>query len=123
MNGIRNSVNAGNRSTLRFSKMHGAGNDFVVLDLRDAREPPPELCRLLSHRHTGIGCDMILGIRRPRRSEAVVSFGIWTPDGATSQQCGNGARCVAAWVVRAGLTSHESRHSPPSMKALGRCTI
>ncbi|MFJ3833293.1 diaminopimelate epimerase [Streptomyces sp. NPDC090046] len=84
--------------------MHGAGNDFVVLDLRDAEDPSPELCRALADRHTGVGCDLILGIKGPRSAEAVASFDIWTADGSRSQQCGNGARCVAAWVVRAGLT-------------------
>ncbi|MEU1006904.1 diaminopimelate epimerase [Streptomyces sp. NPDC005890] len=90
-------------TTLDFSKMHGAGNDFVVLDLRDAEDPSPELCRVLADRHTGVGCDLILGIKQPRSAEAVASFEIWTADGSRSQQCGNGARCVAAWTVRAGL--------------------
>ncbi|MEV7008418.1 diaminopimelate epimerase [Streptosporangium sp. NPDC051022] len=84
--------------------MHGAGNDFVILDLRDAKSPSPGLCRALADRHTGVGCDLILGIRAPRSVEAAASFEIWTADGSPSQQCGNGARCVAAWVVRAGLT-------------------
>lgn len=94
----------GDAVTLRFTKMHGAGNDFVVLDLRDTQEPTPALCRALSDRHTGVGCDIVLGVGKPRSADAVASFEIWTPDGAPSSQCGNGARCVAAWVVRAGLT-------------------
>jgi diaminopimelate epimerase len=84
--------------------MHGAGNDFVLLDLRDAPAPSPELCQALGDRHRGVGCDLILGVGAPRTSGAVASFAIWTADGLPSQQCGNGARCVAAWVVRAGLT-------------------
>ncbi|MFG2263773.1 diaminopimelate epimerase [Streptomyces sp. NPDC048720] len=91
-------------SALDFTKMHGAGNDFVVLDLRDAEDPSPDLCRALADRHTGVGCDLILGVKEPRSAEAVASFDIWTADGSRSPQCGNGARCVAAWVVRAGLT-------------------
>jgi diaminopimelate epimerase/O-ureido-serine racemase len=83
--------------------MHGAGNDFIVLDLREAEAPSPELCRALANRHTGIGCDMILGVKTPRSAQAVASYEIWTADGLRSQQCGNGARCIAAWVVRAGL--------------------
>jgi diaminopimelate epimerase len=90
-------------STLHVSKMHGAGNDFIVLDLRDAEAPSPELCRALANRHTGIGCDMILGVNTPRSSQAAASYKIWTADGSQSQQCGNGARCIAAWVVRAGI--------------------
>ncbi|XVS61733.1 diaminopimelate epimerase [Actinosynnema sp. CA-299493] len=89
-------------NTLPFTKMHGAGNDFVVLDLRDAADPSPELCRALADRHTGVGCDLVLGVAAPRTAGAVASYRIWTADGSPSPQCGNGARCVAAWVVRAG---------------------
>ncbi|MFE6052616.1 diaminopimelate epimerase [Kitasatospora sp. NPDC056446] len=92
-------------ATLPFSKMHGAGNDFVVLDLRDAPDPSPELCRALADRRLGVGCDLVLGVRPPRSATAAASFGIWTADGSPSAQCGNGARCVAAWLVRAGLAA------------------
>ena len=92
-------------SALRFSKMHGAGNDFVVLDLRNAPEPSPELCRLLADRHTGVGCDLILGVEAPRSADAIASYRIWTSDGSSSRQCGNGARCIAAWVRRAGISA------------------
>ncbi|TDK22739.1 diaminopimelate epimerase [Luteimonas aestuarii] len=91
------------RGTLRFSKMHGAGNDFVVLDLRDgAPAPDAGLCRALADRHRGVGCDQILTIEPPRSASAVAAYGIWNADGSPSQQCGNGARCVAAWLVRDG---------------------
>jgi diaminopimelate epimerase len=91
--------------TLRFSKMHGAGNDFVILDLRDgAGAPAPALCRALADRHTGVGCDQILTIESPRSRDAVASYRIWNADGSPSRQCGNGARCVAAWLVRDGAT-------------------
>ncbi len=90
-------------SALRFTKMHGAGNDFVVLDLRDGTPPPsPDLCRALADRRTGAGCDQILTIERPRSARAVAAYRIWNADGSPSQQCGNGARCVAAWLVRDG---------------------
>lgn len=87
----------------QFTKMHGCGNDFVVLDLRDTASPSPDLCRALADRHRGVGCDLILGVRPPRSAQAVASFEIWTADGSRSMQCGNGARCVAAWLLRAGL--------------------
>lgn len=88
---------------IRFSKMHGAGNDFVVLDLRDGGPAPgTALCRALADRHRGVGCDQILTIEPPRSSDAVAAYGIWNADGTSSQQCGNGARCVAAWLVRDG---------------------
>jgi diaminopimelate epimerase len=91
------------RQALRFTKMHGAGNDFVVLDLRDGRAPPDaELCRALADRHAGVGCDQILTIEAPRSAAAVASYRIWNADGSDARQCGNGARCIAAWLVRDG---------------------
>ena len=91
---------------LRFSKMHGAGNDFVVLDLRDGIPPPgAALCQSLADRHVGVGCDQILTIEPPRSARAVASYRIWNADGSSSGQCGNGARCVAAWLVREGAAS------------------
>lgn len=83
--------------------MHGAGNDFVILDLRETSTPPPELCRALADRHTGVGCDLIIGVKKPNSMGAVVSYGIWSANGSPSQQCGNGARCIAAWILREGL--------------------
>src|SRR5690606_23015508 len=92
-------------TALRFSKMHGAGNDFVVLDLRDGAPPPsPTLCRALADRNTGVGCDQILTIEAPTSRDALASYRIWNSDGSPSGQCGNGARCVAAWLMRAGAT-------------------
>jgi len=86
---------------LRFSKMHGAGNDFVVIDLRGGTPPPDAaLCRALADRHAGVGCDQILTIEAPRTATAAASYRIWNADGSAAQQCGNGARCVAAWLRR-----------------------
>jgi diaminopimelate epimerase len=86
---------------VRFTKMHGAGNDFVVLDLRHGAAPPtPELCRALADRRMGVGCDQILTVEAPRTSDAAAAYGIRNADGSASGQCGNGARCVAAWLVR-----------------------
>ena len=91
-------------AVVHFSKMHGAGNDFVVLDLRDGTPPPDAaLASRLADRHFGVGCDQILTIEAPRSGEAVASYRIWNSDGSASQQCGNGARCVAAWLVRDGV--------------------
>ena len=91
---------------LRFSKMHGAGNDFVVLDLRsDATPPSAVLCRAMADRHTGVGCDQILTIEAPRAAGSVASYRIRNAVGSSSQQCGNGARCVAAWLVRDGAAA------------------
>lgn len=88
---------------MQFSKMHGAGNDFVVLDLRGGEPAPtPALCARLADRHFGVGCDQILTIEPPHSDGAVASYRIFNADGSPSGQCGNGARCVAAWLVRDG---------------------
>jgi len=93
---------------LPFTKMHGAGNDFVVLDLRDGTPPPDAaLAARLADRHFGVGCDQILTIEAPRSESAVAAYRIWNSDGSPSQQCGNGARCVAAWLVRDGTARGE----------------
>ena len=94
---------ASGTAVLRFSKMHGAGNDFVVLDLRGGRSAPsPQLCRALADRHTGVGCDQILTIEDAPDPGVVAAYRIWNSDGSAAGQCGNGARCVAAWLVRDG---------------------
>jgi diaminopimelate epimerase len=94
---------------LRFSKMHGAGNDFVVIDLRDGKSTlDAALCRALGDRHMGVGCDQILTIEAPRSATAVASYRIWNSDGSLARQCGNGARCVAAWLLRDGTAKRDS---------------
>ena len=103
------------RPPLRFSKMHGAGNDFVVLDLRDGTPPPDAaLSRALADRHRGVGCDQILTIEPAVDDGAVASYRIWNSDGGNAAQCGNGARCVAAWLVRDGA-AHGDRFSLDSL--------
>ena len=88
---------------LRFSKMHGAGNHFVVLDRRGGLPAPtPALLRALGDPHTGIGFDQLLTIEDAPRPGIVARYGIYNRDGSTAGQCGNGARCVAAWLQRDG---------------------
>lgn len=99
----------------RFWKMHGAGNDFVVLDVGRDGPPSPELCAFLADRRRGVGCDLVLGVDAPRTSGSVASFRIWTADGEESQQCGNGARCIALWLHRVrGLRSDRFALDSPS---------
>jgi diaminopimelate epimerase len=111
------------RTPMRLSKMHGAGNDFVVLDLRDGRAPPsPALSRALADRHTGVGCDQILTVEPPRGTQAIASYRVWNSDGSAAAQCGNGARCIAAWLVRDG-SAHGARFmldSPSGTHAVER---
>ena len=91
---------------IRFSKMHGAGNDFVLIDLRQGQAAPDAaLARAIGNPHTGVGFDQLLGIETSSRSDCIASYRIWNSDGSLAQQCGNGARCVAAWLIRDGAAS------------------
>jgi diaminopimelate epimerase len=89
---------------LGFSKMHGAGNDFVLIDRRQSTDPlPAALVARLCDRHRGVGCDQLLTIEPPRTPGSAFAYAIWNQDGSAAGQCGNGARCVVAWARRAGL--------------------
>ena len=91
---------------LRFTKMHGASNDFVMLDLRaNASAPDVATLRSIADRHRGVGCDQVIGILDPTTPDSVAEYIIWNADGSVAQQCGNGARCVAAWLRRAGMAT------------------
>ena len=91
---------------LLFSKMHGAGNDFAVLDCRGSDAlPDADTLRLMGHRHFGIGFDQLLTIEKPRSAGAVAAYRIINQDGSFAGQCGNGARCVAHWLVLRGVTN------------------
>jgi len=89
--------------THRFTKMHGAGNDFVVVDCREQAFAldGAQIARL-GDRHFGIGFDQLLTIEPARDPACAVAYGIYNSDGSSSAQCGNGARCIAAWLRRAG---------------------
>jgi diaminopimelate epimerase len=86
-----------------FTKMHGLGNDFIVLTLpSEASLPGPAGWRALSDRHGGIGFDQALVLLPPRRSDTDVFYRVFNADGGEVEQCGNGARCVAALLHRRG---------------------
>ncbi len=92
--------------SLAFSKMHGLGNDFVLLDCRDGMAvPDPVRMAQMANRHTGIGFDQLLAIEPPQGERSLASYRIWNADGSRAGQCGNGVRCVAAWLHRAGALS------------------
>ncbi len=96
------------RPPLRFTKMHGLGNDFVVIDAIHQRfEPSPEQCRFFADRHFGIGCDQILLVEAARASGADFHYRIFNSDGSEVEQCGNGARCFARFVLDHGLTENQ----------------
>ena len=90
--------------SLRFTKMHGIGNDFIVLDRRDASAPlPVQLVRRLADRRFGVGCDQVMTIEHSDDASCAFSYGIWNADGSTAGQCGNGVRCVLRWLADRGL--------------------
>ncbi len=90
---------------LKFTKMHGAGNDFVVLDgVRQSIALSPEQIRYIADRHFGIGCDQILLVEKTLRDEADFRYRIFNADGGEVEQCGNGARCFVRFVHDHKLT-------------------
>ena len=90
---------------LKFSKMHGLGNDFVVLDgVRQQFSLTPEQLRYLGDRHFGVGCDQILVVEKPTRDGVDFRYRIFNADGGEVEQCGNGARCFVRFVHEQGLT-------------------
>jgi len=92
---------------LDFTKMHGLGNDFIVFDApRDGRLPSPTQWRALSARHTGIGFDQALVLEPPRREGTQAYYRIFNADGGEVEQCGNGVRCLAAFLHRRGTSGN-----------------
>src|SRR5262249_17246612 len=84
-----------------FIKMHGLGNDFVVLDARTHPVAIDEAhARAIADRHTGIGCDQLLVMEPPKHGQADVFMRIRNADGKKAEPCGNGPRCVADLVMR-----------------------
>lgn len=94
---------------LEFTKMHGLGNDFIVLNgLDKAICLSGEQIRFLSDRHFGVGCDQLLLLEPARDSNADVRYRIFNADGNEVQQCGNGARCIAEFLYRAELIQKDT---------------
>lgn len=91
---------------LRFTKMHGAGNDFVVIDLVSQRcKLRPKDIRKLADRRFGVGCDQVLVVEPPGRPDVDFRYRIYNADGGEVEQCGNGARCFARFVREKKLTA------------------
>ncbi len=86
--------------------MHGLGNDFVVIDaINQSVSLSPEQVRFIADRHYGIGCDQILLVEAPVSPDVDFKYRIYNADGGEVEQCGNGVRCFAQFVVNKGLTS------------------
>ena len=116
---------------LKFTKMHGAGNDFVVLDgVRQQIHLTPEQLRLLADRHFGVGCDQILLVEKSQNPDVDFRYRIFNADGGEVEQCGNGARCFVRYVHDNKLTSKreivvetKSGLISPSLTDDGRVTV
>ena len=91
---------------IRFAKMQGQGNDFVVVDaVRQDIRLTAEQVRRIADRHFGVGCDQLLVVEKPRTPDTDFRYRIWNADGGEVEQCGNGSRCFAIFVRAEGLTS------------------
>ncbi len=116
---------------IRFTKMHGLGNDFVVLDaINQAFVPTPAQARWLADRHFGVGCDQLLVVERPATPGVDFRYRIFNADGGEVEQCGNGARCFVRFVHEQGLTDKreirvETRSGiiAPRLEADGQVTV
>jgi len=116
---------------LKFTKMHGLGNDFVVLDAtRALLGLDRDQLRFLADRHFGIGCDQILQIEPPRSPDTDFYYRIFNADGGEVEQCGNGARCFVRFVRERGLTDKteirvgtQSGVIVPKLEGDGRVTV
>ena len=114
-----------------FTKMHGAGNDFVVLDETQGRlHLSTQQYRFLADRHVGVGADQILSVRPSPTPEADFEYVIHNADGGEVEQCGNGARCFVRYVRERGLTSKSTVRVKvhggiisPHEQADGRATV
>jgi diaminopimelate epimerase len=94
---------------LRFTKMHGLGNDFVVIDaINQDVSLSDEQYRFLGDRRFGVGCDQILLVEAPRNEGVDFTYRIFNADGSEVEQCGNGARCFAVFVREKGLTEKDT---------------
>ena len=93
---------------IRFTKMHGLGNDFVVLDaIRQDFVPTPAQARFLADRHFGVGCDQLLVVEQTATPGVDFRYRIFNADGGEVEQCGNGARCFVRFVRDRGLTQKD----------------
>ncbi|QYY31820.1 MULTISPECIES: diaminopimelate epimerase [Cupriavidus] len=94
---------------LQFTKMHGAGNDFVVLDgIHQKLDLTTEQWRALASRHFGVGADQMLIVEKPTREDVDFRYRIFNADGSEVEHCGNGARCFVRFVTDKGMTDKRS---------------
>ncbi len=93
---------------IEFTKMHGLGNDFVVIDaINQDIDLSEEQVRFLADRHFGVGCDQLLLVEAAETDDVDFIYRIFNADGGEVEQCGNGARCFAVFVREKGLTDKD----------------
>ena len=94
--------------TVSFAKMHGAGNDFVLVDDRDGAFPSDDYMRIaaMAARRSGVGCEGIILVQASQRADYKMRF--FNPDGSEADLCGNGARCVAAFAREIGAAKSDT---------------
>ncbi len=116
---------------IKFTKMHGAGNDFVVLDaINQSIDLTPAQWKTLADRRFGVGADQMLVIEKPQSPDVDFQYRIFNADGSEVEQCGNGARAFVKFVVDKGLTAKRairvetmSGIIEPAMQPDGRITV
>jgi diaminopimelate epimerase len=92
---------------IEFTKMHGLGNDFVIIDaITQSLDLTEEQIKMIADRHRGVGCDQLLLVENATNPKAEFRYRIFNADGGEVEQCGNGARCFALFVHQRGLTTN-----------------
>lgn len=90
---------------LKFTKMNGIGNDFVVIDtINQHINITKNMVKRIADRHRGVGCDQLLIIEPPKEGHVDFNYRIFNRDGLEASQCGNGARCIAKFIYDQGLS-------------------
>ncbi len=106
---------------LKFAKMHGLGNDFMVVDaISQVFTPSAEEVRRFADRHFGVGFDQLLLVERASREDVLFKYRIFNADGSEVANCGNGARCFARFVYDKGMTN---QREIPVETASGRLVL
>ena len=116
---------------IKFTKMHGAGNDFVVIDaINQQIDLSPAQWKFIADRRFGIGADQMLVVEKPQSAEVDFRYRIYNADGGEVEQCGNGARAFARFVSDKGLTAKQairvetmSGIIEPTLESDGRVTV
>jgi diaminopimelate epimerase len=110
---------------LKFTKMHGAGNDFILIDefnkILIPEERKSNIAAKISNRHFGIGSDGVIFIRESEKEQ--IKFSFYNPDGSAAEMCGNGIRCFAKYVYEKGILKNEIKNKKINVETLAGTII